>query len=468
MIWVVRRLAVVAGVLSGLVTVLVGAGALFCRLWLPPGRALPGTLVGGWAPPPGVELDTWLERRKDLLAEREVYLALPDEVVITNLGALGVELDVDGTARQMVEHAGRGSLLDRLGRAWRARRGLADLELVWAIDRDRAAATLAKLAPRVHKEPVDAELDLGAHRRVPEEPGSELDLERTLAQIRDGGREAGSLFVVATGSVPPRVTSDMLTQVDVSQVLSSHETAFGGTGQGRAHNIAEAAAKLDGTVLAPDQILSFNQRVGPRTAENGFTLAPVIFDDELTPGLGGGVCQVASTLHAAAVYGGVAVVERHNHSRPSSYIPMGLDATVIYGELDLKIRNSYPNPIIVHAFLPTTNRLRIELLGQTPTGKVVYTYWVEEQEDFYRRVTVQPWLGSRSIRHQKGSRGYHVNSLVRLVGLDGKAESRAYRSEYRPTPEVYWVGPELDRSTLPELPDGATRVEYDHTPGAAR
>jgi hypothetical protein len=141
---------------------------------------------------------------------------------------------------------------------------------------------------------------------------------------------------------------------------------------------------------------------------------------------------------------------------------MGLDATVIYGEVDLKIRNPYPNPVILHAFLPTPNRLRIELLGQAPAGKVEYTYWVEDKQEFYRRVTTQPWLGSRSIRRQKGSRGYHVRSLVRVLGPDGSSESRAYKSEYRPTPEVYWVGPEHDAATLPELPEGAATVEYDH------
>jgi hypothetical protein len=164
----------------------------------------------------------------------------------------------------------------------------------------------------------------------------------------------------------------------------------------------------------------------------------------------------------------MAVLERHNHSRPSSYIPMGLDATVIYGEADLKIRNPYPNPVIIHAFLPAPSRLRIELLGHSLPGKVEYTYWVEEKQDFVRRVTTQPWLGSRSIRRQKGIRGFHVRSLVRIPGPDGSSESRAYKSEYRPTPEVYWVGPEHDASSLPELPEGASGIEYDHVTPPAR
>jgi vancomycin resistance protein YoaR len=462
MIRVVRRSTAIAAVLAGLLALLVGVAVLLRHRWLPSGRALPGTLVGGWAQPAGLELATWLERRKEPLSEREVYLRLPEETVTTTLGALGVELDVDETARRVLAQAESGSLGERLGRAWQARRGLGDLELAWSFDRERARATLHELGPRIRREPVDAELDLGAHRRVPEQPGWELDLAGTLDQIRDGGCGEGSLFVVATQPIAPRVTTSMLAQVDVSLVLSSYETRFGGTGEGRARNIAQAAARLDGTVLAPDQILSFNERVGERTVERGFTLAPVIFDDELTPGLGGGVCQVASTLHAASVYGGMAVLERHNHSRPSSYIPMGLDATVIYGEVDLKFRNPYPNPVIIHAFLPTPSRLRIELLGQAPPGKVEYTYWIEDKEEFYRRVTTQPWLGSRSIRRQKGSRGYHVRSLVRVLGPDGSSEARAYKSEYRPTPEVYWVGPQHDASLLPELPEGAARVEYDH------
>ncbi len=183
--------------------------------------------------------------------------------------------------------------------------------------------------------------------------------------------------------------------------------------------------------------------------------------DELEPGVGGGVCQVASTLHAAAVYGGFEILQRRSHSRPSGYTPLGLDATVIDGELDLKLRNPYESALIVHAFLPTPTTLRIELLGREAPGKVEHFYQVKEKHEFVRRVVVEPGFEpNQSKRHQKGIRGYDVVSTVRTTYPNGQRSFRSYTSTYYPVPEVYWVGAGTDPNSLPPLPEGAQGVEF--------
>ena len=98
----------------------------------------------------------------------------------------------------------------------------------------------------------------------------------------------------------------------MSLVLSSFETDFSHKPRSRIPNIRVAAGYLNGVIVAPGQIFSFNHVVGPRTEERGFRNAPVIVQDELEPGLGGGVCQVASTLFAAAMLGGLEIVERRS------------------------------------------------------------------------------------------------------------------------------------------------------------
>ena len=96
-------------------------------------------------------------------------------------------------------------------------------------------------------------------------------------------------------------------------------------------------------------MVSFNAIVGDRSEENGFQKSWEIFKGEMVEGVGGGTCQVASTFHAAAFFGGLDVLERLPHSRPSAYIPMGLDSTVVYPIVDLKLRNPHPFPVVVHA-----------------------------------------------------------------------------------------------------------------------
>ncbi len=439
------------------------AGTLAYYRLLPAGRSLPGTFVAGRIQPEATTLGDWLEARRVQLSSRNVYLTVPGaDAHPVPLGELGVELDVRATMKRVAEHAEKGSLGARLYRAWHARRQGDEVEPVWRFDRARAKATLERLAPEIARDPVDARLDLAAHRRIDDEPGRALDVEQTLAMLRDASRDEDALIPLATRDVPASVRGEMLLNVEVSQVLGAWETDFGGTAHGRAQNIRRGAELLDGTLILPGQKLSFNGLVGERTLARGFTWAPVIKGDELEPGVGGGTCQVASTVHAAAVTGGMEILSRRSHSRPSGYIPMGLDATVVWGEVDLVFRNPYEAPILLHAFLPTSRRVRVELLGREAPSKVEHFYSVVKSHDFFRRLTTKPWiLPDKLVKKQRGLRGYEVVSTLRIQFPDGKGTERHWSSEYRPVPEVWWVGPGFALEQLPEMPKGAVRVEID-------
>jgi len=463
-----RRAWISAAVLAATVLGTSAVGLACYAILLPPGRALPGALVEGRLPPRGASLGDWLEMRRRTLLERTAFLKLGDEVVELGFGDLGIELDVAGTMRKLAEERDHGTLSQRLYRALKARRGELDVAAGFRFDPERAKATLERLALRVHREPQDARLDLTGHARVEEVAGRELDMKSTLDRLVAGPREDGAWFDASLRVIPARVTASMLASVDVSKVLGAFETSFKGTGRGRAINIRRAAQYLDGTILAPGQTLSFNKLVGPRTVERGFAYAPVISNDELEPGVGGGVCQVASTLHAAAVLGALDVPQRRSHSRPSGYAPLGLDATVIDGEVDLKIRNPYDSPLMLHAYLPTPSRIRIELLGREPAGQVEHLIAVVEKHAFYRRITTKPELvPGHFVRKQKGIFGYDVVSVVRVKKPDGSVATRQYKSKYYPVPEVFWVAPGQDSSALPALPDGATHIEFGEATSAA-
>jgi vancomycin resistance protein YoaR len=128
--------------------------------------------------------------------------------------------------------------------------------------------------------------------------------------------------------------------------LASAMSEFDPRQEGRAWNIALAARHLDGIVLQPGETFSFNERVGARGLEEGFRVAPELLNGDRVEGLGGGVCQVASTLYAAALEAGLEIVARQAHSRPSGYLPPGLDATVSFDRgIDLILRNSLDGPV---------------------------------------------------------------------------------------------------------------------------
>ena len=422
------------------------------------------TLEDRVPPEPGL-LSAWVAARHEQLLERPAYLEIDGQARTTTWGELGIELDMTETEnalRAALVERGECTEFSRLKRRYAPKPP--DAVAVaprFAFNRDRARRALSALAPSLAVEPVDARLDLRAHQRIDDRPGRELDVEATLAAVASGPREEGASFPLITIAIAPQVTAASLADVDVAQVLASFETDFARFPKSRVPNIQRAAELLNGAVIGPGTELSFNRTVGPRVLERGFKKAPVIVADVTEDGIGGGVCQVASTLHAAARYGGLDVVNRRSHSRPSGYAPLGLDATVIDGEVDLKLRNPYKTPLIVHAFLPTRTTLRVELLGRGPVKHVSHGFNVEKKETFERLVLVRSDFPPNQIKkHQKGTTGYEGYSTVRVEDQDGTVTTRRYESRYYPAPEVFWVGSAVQPSDLPPLPEGVTKVTF--------
>ena len=449
-----------------------GVAAGFGANWIvPESPIVRGLNVGERRVPDRKSVTAWLAARRDEARSRRVHFRYGERTFSATLEEAGVEIDVAATLENAERVGHHGAVWTRLREARGARRGEIDVPLVWFVDRERARALLDRFAPEVRKEPVDAKLDLRERTKIPEVAGQELDFEGTLARLAAAAHEDEETIDLLTHALPAKVTVLDLVNVNVDKVLSSYETIFAtyGVGVGRSANIQNAVSKIDGTIIPAGAILSFNDLVGPRTLENGFAVAPEILGDELTNGVGGGTCQVSSTLHVAALYGALEIVERQSHSRPSAYTQMGLDATVSYPTVDLKIRNTMPFSIMVHAYLPEPTpqlkkalhaMLRVELLGGEPMAKVVYKYGVGHTENFTRRIYTKSFLPpGKRIRHQKGSRGYDITSVVSIQFFDGRSEERHYFSGYRPAPEVFWVAPGYDENELPPLPEHASGVE---------
>ena len=133
----------------------------------------------------------------------------------------------------------------------------------------------------------------------------------------------------------------------VNYKISTYSTIYG-PGGGRGSNVETAAKKIDDYLLMPGDEFSYEEAVGPVTQSNGYTYAPVISNGELVQGIGGGVCQVSSTLYNTQLKAGILPTERRNHSKPVSYVPRGLDATLASGSIDYKFKNNHEYPIVIN------------------------------------------------------------------------------------------------------------------------
>lgn len=159
------------------------------------------------------------------------------------------------------------------------------------------------------------------------------------------GKEEGR-SAVYSNTVPANTSIGIAAPAQT--LISSYTTVFNPS-ESRATNIALAVSKIDGTVLQPGQQFSFSDAIGARTAENGYVVAPVFVNREAVPGIGGGICQVSSTMYAAMLQGDIKATQRYAHSLPVSYIPEGMDATIVAGQKDLTFTNNFTFPIVINA-----------------------------------------------------------------------------------------------------------------------
>lgn len=197
----------------------------------------------------------------------------------------------------------------------------------------------------------------------PEQKGIALDVDATRKALLDKGVDElqdGEQVAMVITETEPAMTRDNLGEV--TTLLASYSTSFGSSSAARQSNIRKAAAHMDGVLLAPGEVFSYNDIVGPRSPRLGWRNAPTYQDGQVVPGPGGGICQTSTTLYNAVLRANLKVVERRNHSMPVHYVPAGCDATVDYGSTDFKFANNTTGPVYVQALTPG-GRLTFNLFG---------------------------------------------------------------------------------------------------------
>jgi vancomycin resistance protein YoaR len=451
--------------------VLAGAAGVRAKARLAP-SGMPGLLVDGAVLPEDVSPEAFVTARADARLHRRVRLLVdgqdaagvgtgataPDHSV--SLAELGVVVDSGPVVRRIKDLRTGGSFFERVERAKHAAAGEIDIPLEPRLDEGVTRPIVDRIKEWTDRSPVSARLDLDKHQVVGEKDGRYVDTDGALAAILRAADvtkgDAVVEVVIPTRSFPPHVSRAFVEKLDVNVVLSEYATGFSRAGDQarRGKNIDVAASKLDGLVLAPNELISFNGIVGERSEDNGFQKSWEIFKGEMVEGVGGGTCQVASTFYATVFFGGLDVTERLPHSRPSAYIPMGLDATVVYPIVDLKVRNPYDFPVVLHAKV-TGNQLKMQLLGPEKPAKVSFVREVVEAFAYPRKVSVEQKLrwSKRVVLKQHGIRGYKIKRTRTLLFKDGRKKKEENTDLYPATAEIYEVPPDFDQDLLPPLPE---------------
>lgn len=283
----------------------------------------------------------------------------------------------------------------------------------------------------------------GQYTFTAEVNGVSID-KQVAKQIIEQNRDNTESYEIPATITIPDVTVEDLKNKFSANTLATYTTDFSSSDAGRSANISLAASKINGYVLNPGQRFSFNQVVGPRTKAAGFKIAHVYEGDRVVDGIGGGICQVSSTLYNAVVRADLKIVYRTNHSMPVSYVPIGTDATVSYGTIDFIFENNKKTPVTIEA--TTHNKvLTITIKGTDETGGVKvdiitenlgYTpYSTSEVTDN----TLKPGQTKVVKEGQNGS----IYKAYKVYKKDGKVIKKEFltKSVYIPVSKVVHVGP---------------------------
>lgn len=324
---------------------------------------------------------------------------------------------------------------------------------------------LRRLARQIERPSQDARLDFDPDKRQivvlrPGQVGWSLDVAAGLSAIESALQRREQELSLAVRAVQPTVASDPLPAVDGIELIAEGTTTFAGSSEERIQNIVVGAEKFRGVVVPPGAEFSFNQYVGEINAANGFTEGLIIWGDRTAVGIGGGICQVSTTVFRAAFYAGFPITERTAHGYVVSwYGEPGLDATIYTPDVDLRFRND------------TAGHLFIKPKVDLKTGALTFALYGQQQPRTVEMIGPQisnkrpapPPLYQKDKSLPEGAiqqvdwakEGQDVEVIRRIRAADGTVKEEKFESRYQPWRAVFLYGPGSD------LPPGATGEGQD-------
>lgn len=375
------------------------------------------------------------------LSNERMVLRYADQTFRTTFGKIGGEMDVRTSVHTAYSVGREGNVIHRIATIISVRRNERQIPITYSFNKSIALDFLRSAADEIDRKPVDAALIVEGDsiRITPQKSGIKLDMDRSLHELTQAANSGDRDIRLVVVTDKPKLTESDFQGID--GVVASYSTRYKPWERDRSHNLRIACRAINGTLVKPGGIFSYNKEVGPRTKELGFRDAPIFVDGQVEPGTGGGICQVSTTLYNAVLLADMKIVRRSHHSRPVAYAPVGRDATVAFPVLDFKFQNTSDTPIYVLASAGA-NTMNVSLLGAKESvrdvelvseGHTIIKAGVTRQVDETLDI-------GKSVVREKGRSGHRV-SIYRIVKQDGKVIKRELisRDYYAPGDKIIAV-----------------------------
>lgn len=394
----------------------------------------------------------------DAMQDNTYSIEEDDKELIITRGKAGKVIDIENAKKQIIEAIQTGS----------------DGVLTLKIDNAECPEiNIEKIHSEVKSEPQDATYTTDPFEIIPHKNGIDFDVEKAKEVIKEQKDE----YTVDLIITEPKVHTNEIGEEAFPDLLSSFSTKYDEGNVPRSKNLKIALSKLNGVVIMPGEVFSYNKTLGKRTVEEGYQYANGFAGGKVVPMLAGGICQISSTLYDAALYANMKIVERHNHMFQAGYVEPGKDATVVYGSLDFQFENTRKYPIMLKT-KSGSGVAEIKIFGikeeveydiEIITEVQSYTsYNVVYEND----TSLAP--GKESVA-QWGLKGCK-SKTYRIVSLNGQEISKELLStdSYSPLNKIVKRGvsktpakTETPTSTTPEKPSTPTTPETPTTPSTA-
>jgi vancomycin resistance protein YoaR len=274
-------------------------------------------------------------------------------------------------------------------------------------------------------------------------PGLDVDPALLVEEVRRATGD-GHVAHIELGPRQPDRTTAAAKKLGIRQKLVSYTTQMGESSSNRIHNVHLMADFIDGTIVEPGEVFSFNDVVGPRTSERGFLEGQMIIGSLVLPSIGGGVCQTATTLFNDAFELGLPILERTNHNLYLAHYPLGRDATVSWGGPDFKFKNDLKHGLLIKASY-TDQTLTFTVYG-TPEGRRVVSHtgpqtkWTSPGMNY--AVDLSAPRGSVKVVTGTGEQGFDIQVWRKVYDRSGKLlRSNVFKSHYIPDSPTTVYGP---------------------------
>ncbi len=422
-------------------------------LYLPKGSICPGVEAGNinLGGLNRVSANQMLDQYEKKILEAIISINYKDKSWEYSVKELGFQLNKEEVIQNALEVGKKGTIIQQIKTRLASRLKGTEIPLKWELKNERNIS-LKSIIDQVERPAQDAKLKVTGDEVaiLPHQTGLQVDIQQLIIDLNlillsKGAEEYPSCITKVSLPVielQPDASAEDVEGLGIDILLGKYTTKFDIMATNRAHNIKTAAKDLEFYLLPPGEIFSFNDATGPKTAERGYKEAPVIVENQMSSGIGGGVCQVSSTLYNSALLANMTVVERRRHSLIVNYVPKGTDATVVDDYLDLQLKNNTSNHMLIKASVDGAS-LTIRIFGNSKYKKQVQILHqvlevIEPKTIVRKDETIA--TGEKIIKRE-GKKGYKTK-VMRIIRDGGRVVKEEIISvdTYPPEDRIVIIG----------------------------